>query len=146
MKTLFIVGLALAALVAAQPAHSQALVNPCTLYEGTKDSGNTTQNCVAVTASAPLPVISGGAAFTNITTATNTVVSAKPANFMGLTVNTGGAGSSATVYNNTTCTGSKIGTYDTSAAGTVNVGAYASTGICVTTAGGTPADITVLYR
>lgn len=92
-----------------------------------------------------LPTVSSNA-FVNVTTAASTVVKASPGVFVGLNVNTVGAGSSLTVYNNTVCSGAKIGTFDTSVAGSVSVGAFASVGICATSAGGTPADITVLYQ
>lgn len=87
-----------------------------------------------------------GAQYTNITTATDTVVKVGAAGLAGISVNAGGAGSSATVYDNTTCTGTKIGTYSTETQTVLQIGARAGTGLCVTTSGGTPADITVLWR
>lgn len=88
----------------------------------------------------------GGSSFENITINTNMVLASRPSNFVGIVVNTAGVTSSVTVYDNTLCTGTKIGTFSTLVQGSVLVGARAGTGICVTTAGGTPADITVLWH
>lgn len=131
--------------LASAPSYSQAPVTPGYQIENNA-SGSTIYSWQATSASTPLPVMNSGASFTNITTNANTVISTKAANFIGLTVNTAGVTSSATVYNNTTCTGAKIGVYSTLAQINIPVGAYAGTGLCVTTAGGTPADITVLWK
>lgn len=87
-----------------------------------------------------------GQTFTNITTSTDTVIKASAGTFVGLSINTIGTTSTATVYNNTTCTGAKIGTYSTILQNSLTINAAATVGICVTTAGGAPADITVLWR
>ena len=88
----------------------------------------------------------GGSSFTNITTATSTQVKTGAGSFAGLVVNTAGAGSSATVYDNSACSGTKIGTFSTAAQASLPVAARFATGLCVTTSGGTPADVTVLWR
>lgn len=88
----------------------------------------------------------GGSSFTNITTATDTVIKASSGSLAGISVNTGGASSVATVYNNTTCTGAKIGTFSTAAAVFLPLNVRFTVGLCVTTATGTPADITVTWR
>lgn len=94
----------------------------------------------------PWLVQSAGQSFTNITTNANTVIKASAGTFGGIVVNTAGATSNAIVYNNTTCTGAIIGTFSTLAQTVLNINAAAGIGICVTTAGGTPADITILWR
>ena len=87
-----------------------------------------------------------GQTFTNVTTNTDTVIKNTPGTFVGLSVNTIGNASSATVFDNTTCTGTKIGTYSTILQNALIINAAAATGICVTTAGVGAADITVLWR
>jgi hypothetical protein len=103
-------------------------------------------SCQEVTASFPLPVFQAGSTAVNIATNTNTVIKASPGTFVGLVVNTAGTTSTATVYDNTACSGTVIGTFSTTAQAALNFGIAATTGICVTTAGGAAADITILYR
>lgn len=133
--------LILALVLLPQLAEAQSQRNPC--YNTALSNGN--QNCIPVGTATPLPVLSQSS-FVNITTNADTVVKASSGVFTGISVNTVGVTSSVIVYNNTTCTGTKIGTYSTIAQVVLNVNALATTGICVTTAGGTPADITVLYQ
>lgn len=133
--------LILALVLLPQLAEAQSQRNPC--YNTALSNGN--QNCIPVGTATPLPV-SPQSSFVNITTNANTVVKASAGVFAGIAVNTVGVTSSVVVYNNTTCTGTKIGTYSTVAQVVLNVNALATTGICVTTAGGTPADITILYQ
>jgi hypothetical protein len=152
-------------------AEAQTSRNPCyNTGVGTGVNGST--NCVGVGTSTPLPVtgtftpsgtqtISGtvattqsgtwnvntnGYSFTNITTNANTVVKASAGTFAGIIINTAGLTSSVVVYNDTSCSSTKIGTFSSLAQTSLSVNAIASTGICVTTAGGTPADITILWR
>lgn len=89
-----------------------------------------------------------GAKSTNITTATSTQVKTGAGTFYGVTVNIGGAGSTATVYDGTSTAGAKLGTFSTAAQGSVTApgpGLAFAAGLFVVTAGGTPADITVAY-
>ena len=123
-------------------AEAQSQRNPC-YYSGANASSSS--GCIPVSSVNPLP-ISQQSSYTRITTNTNTVIKTSKGVFSGIVVNTAGATSSATVYDNTTCTGTIIGTFSTLAQISLNVGAIATTGICVTTAGGTPADITVLWQ
>lgn len=131
------------ALLFPQLANAQSQRNPC--YNSASTSNPTNQNCIPVGTLTPLPV-SPQSSFTRITTNANTVIKASSGIFSGISVNTAGATSSAIVYNNTTCTGAIIGTFSTLAQIVLNVNAIATTGICVTTAGGTPADITILWQ
>lgn len=106
-------------------------------------------NCIPVDGSAPLPVYLGGNSFNNITIITDTNVKASAGVFVGLSVNTaGGAGSTASVYNDAdgTCDTNLIGTFSVTAINYFNINAAATTGICVHTAGVTPANLTILYR
>lgn len=91
----------------------------------------------------------GGASYLNITTSTNTQVKAAPGVFLGLSVNTPQSGDTAVVYDNTACSGTLIGTFSTAAIGVVSAapqGIAFGTGLCVTTTGGTPANVTILYK
>ena len=90
-----------------------------------------------------------GAAYLNVTTSTNTQVKSSRGVFLGLSVNTPQAGDTASVYDNTACSGTLIGTFSTAAIGVITPapgGVAFSTGLCVTTSGATPANVTVLYK
>jgi hypothetical protein len=99
-----------------------------------------------VSTSVPLPVYSSGSSFTNVTTNDDTVVKSSPGTFAGISVNTAGTTSTAVVYDNTACSGTVVGTFSTVTVGFIPIGAAMRTGICVTTAGGAAADITVYYH
>lgn len=88
----------------------------------------------------------GGSSYTTITTDADTVIKASPGTLAGLIVGTAGTTSTATIYDNTTCTGTVIGTFSTTAQVSLSMEVRAGTGLCVTTAGGSPATITVLWR
>lgn len=100
---------------------------------------------------APPPAASGvtaGAKFSNITTNASTQVKTGAGTFLGLSVNTAGTTSTATVYDGTSTAGAKIGTFSTVAQGgpAIPASGYAfTTGLFVVTAGGAAADITVAY-
>lgn len=65
----------------------------------------------------------------------------------GATVNVGTGAASTGTQRVTTSTDSTIGTFSTILQNALtNINATASVGICVTTAGGAPADVTVLWR
>jgi hypothetical protein len=101
------------------------------------------------TALTPCFIATGGGTPVNITTSTSTLVKTGAGVFLGLSVNTGQAGDTVTVYDGLTAGGTKIGTYSSAAVGgpTLPSGGIAfSTGLFVVTTGGTPADITVSYR
>lgn len=140
MKKIFLI---LALLLIPTLAQAQSQRNPC--YNSASTSNPTNQNCIPVGTLTPLPV-APQSSYTRITTNANTVIKTTKGVFTGISVNTAGVTSSATVYDNTTCTGTVIGTFSTLAQVVLNVNAIANTGICVTTAGGTPADITVLWQ
>lgn len=121
-------------------AFAQSQRNPC--YGPSANSSS----CIGVTTSTPLPVVNTTANFKNITTNTNTIIKASPGQVGNVIINTAGATSAAIIYNNTTCTGAKIATVSTLVQTSISLNVNASVGICVTTSGGTPADITVTYN
>lgn len=86
--------------------------------------------------------------YVNITTLTSTVVKASPGFFHAFIVSTKGAtANTATVFDNTTCTGTKIATIDTTVAGTTYIyDVTFNTGLCVLTATGTAGDFTVSFN
>lgn len=100
----------------------------------------------ATTTAAKLTTLEAGNSFVNITTATTTAVKASGGVLERIIVNTAGAGSTLTIYNNTAGSGAKVGTMTTAAQCSQTFNVACSTGITVVTASGTPADITVVYR
>lgn len=131
--------LILCALLFATVANAQTSRNPC--YTTGAQSTQGVPNCIGVGTSTPLPIYQGGATFTNITTSTDTVIKTSAGTLQGFTVNT--VGTSIIFYNNTTCTGAKIGTFTTTAQISIKIDAAFTVGLCATTVGG---DITVLWR
>jgi hypothetical protein len=89
-----------------------------------------------------------GTSSVNISTATSTQIKTGAGTFYGLSVNTPEAGATATIYDGTDNTGKLLGTYPLTAAGPLNAPANGlpfSVGLFVVTAGGSPANVTVLY-
>lgn len=86
--------------------------------------------------------------YTNITTLATTVVSANPGTLAAICINTKGAtANTATVYDNTAGSGTKIATIDTTAAvGCLRYDVAFATGLTVVTATGTAPDMTVTWR
>lgn len=105
-------------------------------------------SCVPVDPTNPLPVQQIAPSAVNITTSTDTNVKATPGIFEGIIVNTGGTTSTAKIYNDAdgTCSSGLIATFATTVQVTLLAGINMSIGICVKTAGGAPADITILYK
>lgn len=95
-----------------------------------------------------LPVATVGGTAANITTNTTTTVKTGAGVLNSISINTKGASSNtATIYDNTAGSGTKLGTIDTTAAiGQINYGIAFSTGLTIVTATGTAADLTVNYR
>lgn len=100
---------------------------------------------VALVDSAGVLIPSGYSA-TNITTATTTTVKSGAGIFRGLIVNTGGASSTAAVYDSLTGSGTLLGTFSTATQVSLTPDIAFTTGLTVVTANGTPANITVTYR
>lgn len=85
---------------------------------------------------------------TNITTSTTTQVKTGPGILGGLSINTGQAGASVTIFDNTSASGTKLGTFSAAAQGGPTfplAGMSFKIGLCVVTAGATPADVTVSW-
>lgn len=136
MKKLFLI---LGLFLISSVANAASTRNPCYTTGNAVPSQFT--NCIDVGTASPLPTYQGGASFTNITTSTDTVIKASAGTLQGFTVNT--AGTSVVFFNNTTCTGAKIGTFTTTAQISIKIDAAFTVGLCATTVGG---DITVLWR
>jgi hypothetical protein len=66
--------------------------------------------------------------------------------FKGLSINTAGLTSSATIYDGTSTSGKKLGTYNTLSQNFIPANYAFTNGLFVVLAGGTPADITIAYR
>jgi hypothetical protein len=134
----FIIAIALL-LVLPQFAQAQSQRNPC--FTTGALSTNGMLNCVDVGTATPLPTYQGGASYTDISTSTNTVIKSSPGVVQGFTVNT--AGTSLVLFDNTACSGTKIGTFTTAAQTSVQINAAFLVGLCATTVGG---DVTILWR
>ncbi len=89
------------------------------------------------------PVFTG----TNITTNATTTLKSRPGILAAIAINKAGASANtATIYDNTVGSGTKIGTIDTTAGiGTIAYDAVFSTGLTIVTATGTAADLTVMW-
>lgn len=108
----------------------------------TGDSALVIANKVAVGQAA----LANGNSYSNITTAATTTVKSGAGVLDRLVINTGGTGSTATIYDNTAASGTKIATLTTATQGTILYNVRFGTGLTVVTASGTPADLTVSYR
>lgn len=88
--------------------------------------------------------------FTNITTATTTTVKSVPAGqsgqFYGFCVNTVGTTSTLVAYDNTAASGTKIGTWTTTAVGCYQLKVQLQHGLTLVTTGSPAADLTILWR
>jgi hypothetical protein len=92
-----------------------------------------------------MPVYDGGLTPVNITTAATTLIKTGRGTIGRVIVNTAGAGSSIAIYDGLTAAGTLIATVSSAAQTSLTFGAAVSTGLCVVTSGGTPANITILY-
>lgn len=84
---------------------------------------------------------------TNVAAAGNTQVKTGAGTFNGLTINTGVASTSITLYDGTSAAGKKLGTWATTAQGQVTPPAPASftVGLFAVVAGGSP-DVTIYFN
>lgn len=141
-------GVALAALVIVGVgtigALAQQVVSPCVSI--------TASSCQPISTSAPMPVNSvfeSGFAYTHIASNASTVIKAAPGVLHTLMIGSKGTSSeTATLYDNTTCTGTVIAVVDLAGndATSQNYDIAFATGLCIATAGGTAGDITVSYK
>lgn len=125
---------------APQTGDSALVITNKAAVAATTTATNTTTSATKLTA------LLAGNSFNNITTATTTAVKASAGVLERITVNTAGAGSTLTIYDNTAASGTKVGTWTTAAQGSFTINVACATGITCVTASGTPADITVVYR
>jgi len=89
----------------------------------------------------------GGYSYTNITASASALLKSGVGTLHTLVINTKGIGSTCTVYDSLTATGSKIATLDTTLSTTAFLyDAAFTTGLTVLTASGTPADLTVTWK
>jgi hypothetical protein len=89
-------------------------------------------------------VASASNKYSNVTTATTTVVKSGSGILERIIINTGASTSTITVYDNTAGSGTKIATAATTAQGVLIYGCRFGTGLTVITS--STADITVVYR
>ena len=107
------------------------------------------QSGVTCTVDGSVRTVESGQSYVHISTNTNTVVKASPGVIHTLMLGSkGGAGEIATLYDNTTCSGTVIAVVDLAGndATSQTYDAKFNTGLCITTGSGTVADITVTYR
>jgi len=123
-------------------AMAQSQRNPC--YNTNLSNGN--QNCVPVGIATPLPVNTAMFNYQNISTATNVVLKESPATIGSLIINTAGTGSTAIIYDNVLCSGTVIGTFSTTAQGTIPININTKTGLCLTTTGSPAANVTLSFN
>lgn len=86
--------------------------------------------------------------YRNITTATTTVVKSGVGTVKGVLINSKGTVASViTIYDNTSATGTKIGTIDSlTLSGFFDLGVVFSTGLTIVTTGTVAPDITIIYK
>lgn len=117
------------------------------LVIGNKASVAATTTAAQTTiAATKLTTMTAGNSYTNITTATTTTCKASAGVLVRIIVNTVGAGSTLTIYDNTAGSGTKIGTMTTAIQCSHTFDVTCATGITVVSASGTPADITIVWR
>ncbi len=90
--------------------------------------------------------IAGGTPYNTAANTAGHAVSSAAGAFIGLTVNTVGVTSTATFYDGTDNTGTKLATVATTAQVSLTYNIALTTGLFVVLAGATPADVTVVYR
>lgn len=105
---------------------------------GSFSGGHTTEGLQAIELA--------GSPSTYISTATTTTVKSGAGILHKILIGTGGAGSNAVIYDNTTATGTILATIDTATRDNFVLDLQFSTGLTIVTASGTPALITVVYR
>lgn len=84
--------------------------------------------------------------YKNITSSATTVVKTGAGTLLAVVVNTAGSSWTATVYDNTAGSGTKIATLSANAQVFLPYGVQFGTGLTVVTAGTTAGDITVVWK
>jgi hypothetical protein len=91
-------------------------------------------------------VIGNSTALNIATNATNNAIKTGAGAVTGLSINTAGTTSTLVLYDSLTATGTKLGTFTTTAQGYLPLDIPFTTGLTAVTAGGAAADITLAYR
>lgn len=108
----------------------------------------TTSQTLAVNSDGSINTKSTSYSYANITTKTDTVVKSSSGHLHGIIINKPGSSDTLTIYDNTSATGTKIGTITVTAS--VNFSFFYdcafSTGLTITSGGTTAGDYTVIYR
>ncbi len=112
------------------------------LVPQTSDSALIIANKAAVSSAR----LAAGNSYSNITTATTTSAKSGAGVLVRVIVNTVGAGSTLTIYDNTAASGTKIATMTTAIQCSQEFNVAFATGLTVVSASGSPADITLVYR
>ncbi len=81
----------------------------------------------------------------HISTNTTTTLKSGPCVLLAVTINSKGAGNTATVFDSKTGSGKTVAVIDTTQPGTFHYNAQLDNGLTIVTANGTAADITVSY-
>lgn len=84
--------------------------------------------------------------YKNITTNATTTVKTGAGQLAAIVVNTAGSAWTATIYDNTLGSGTKIATLSANAQVALPYGVRFGTGLTIVTAGTTPGDITVVWK
>jgi len=130
-------------LLARAPASAQSQGQNVRLFAADPTTGTWT----ALQSGSAGGLSTGGYTPSNITTNATTVLKTGKGQLHCLTVNSVGTTSTATIYDNTAASGTKIGTATTVLAGQTNCyDIVFSTGLTVVTAGAAAADLTVGWR
>lgn len=101
----------------------------------------------ALTSSQSALDVTSAGSFLNLVTSTTTTIKSGAGILHAIIINTKGVANTATLYDNTAGSGSKIGTLDTTlSTASLIYDVKFTTGLTIVTAGGTPADLTVVYK
>ncbi|MDP3851969.1 MAG: hypothetical protein Q8Q59_15815 [Luteolibacter sp.] len=91
--------------------------------------------------------LAAGCSYANVTTATTTVVKASAGVLERIVINTLGAGSTITLYDNASAaSGTKIATLTSAIQNSITYNVAFANGLVAVTASGTAADVTFVYR
>ena len=100
----------------------------------------------ALSAANPLTVSQSGTAYNTAANTAGYAIKSSAGTFQGISVNTAGLTSTATLYDGLSTAGTKLCTISTLAQTSLQYNIAFSTGLFIVLSGGTPADVTVVYR
>lgn len=102
---------------------------------------------VSISGTVPISYTPTVNSFRNITGNASTQIKSGAGRLVGIVIGTGGVTAGATLYDNTSCSGTKISTVNTgSGQNQLTFEVDFTVGLCITTTGLTPADLTITYR